>query len=355
MEHAPEGLPDTRALARRLGLSRWAVSRALNDQPGVSAETRARVRGAAAAAGFEPNVHARGLRGAGPELTLLAVPNLRDSPWTSLASGLCEGLIIRGVQPDWALLGSGEPGAEDRAWARAVARRATALLVLGAVSPPTMPDAGSHPAWSELGRRGVPVIFVEPTWVEEPDGLTVVRSDHRAAAALVASHLQAAGHRRVGLRGFGARERARAAALHAACGARGLSCEEESSSSPSPRPGSSRRRGRPAAPTAAPTAVVTADDLTALRVMCELRARGLKVPADCSLVGHGDEPAGFLCAPALTTVDPQRPQLVARTLELFDELRRDPGGVQAGPLWVAPLLRCRGSVANVATTPVPAG
>ena len=352
MESSSEGLSDTRALARRLGLSRWAVSRALNDQPGVSDETRARVRRAAAAAGFEPNVHARGLRGAGPELALLAVPNLRDSPWTSLAGGLCEGLIIRGVQLDWAL-GFGESAAEDRAWARAAARRATALFVLGVTTQPTLPDAGSHPAWLELRRRGVPVIFVEPAWAEEPDGLTVVRSDHRAAAALVAGHLHAAGHRRIGLRGFGGtREQARIAALHAACGARGLSCDEALSSSP-PRAGFSRRRGRP--PAASPTAVVAADDLTALRVMCELRARGLTVPTDCSLIGHGDEPAGSLCAPALTTVDPQRSQLVARTLELFDELRRDPGGVQAGSLWVAPLLRCRGSVANAATIPATAG
>ena len=111
----------------------------------------------------------------------------------------------------------------------------------------------------------------------------------------------------------------------------------------------------PPATAAAPTALVTADDLTALRVMCELRADGRTVPGDLSLVGYGDEPAGSLSAPALTTVDPQRSQLVARTLELFDELRRDPGGVQAGSLWIAPLLRCRGSVANVVTVPATAG
>ena len=381
MEHTSEGLSDTLALAHRLGLSRWAVSRALNDQPGVSVETRARVRRAAAAAGFEPNVHARGLRGtAGPALVLLALPSLRDPSWHALAGGLVEGLIIRGLRPEWAL-GIGEPTAEDRVWTQAVARRAATLFVLGAAIAPTSPDAAGHAAWLELGRRGVPVIFVEPTWAEEPDGLTVSRSDHRAVAALVASHLHAAGHRRIGLRGFGPGELHRTQALHAACVARGLSCEDVLATPatllgpPRPRPGRTsssrgsggnpppperasspaRRRGRPPATAAAPTALVTADDLTALRVMCELRADGRTVPGDLSLVGHGDEPAGSLSAPALTTVDPQRSQLVARTLDLFDELRRDPGAVQAGSLWIAPLLRCRGSVANHVAALVTAG
>ncbi len=374
------GLSDTSALARRLGLSRWAVSRALNGQPGVSGETRARVRAAAAQAGFEPNAHARSLRGAGPRLVGLTLPAFRDAGGAVVAGELGAGLLVRGLQPDWTL-GAGEPAGEARAWTHHAARRAVAVLVLGARSAPPGGGAAASPAWLDLRRRGVPVIFVEPAWGEEPDDLTVVRSDHRAAASLVAGHLHAAGHRRVGLRGFGEREQPRALALQAACEARGLSCgavadgagaagdptprggarrTRQSSlsvqparlavpprESPSPGPGTARR-GQLAA---TPTALVAADDLTALRVLCEHRAAGRTVPQDGSVVGYGDEPAGALAAPALTTVDPQRSQLVARTLELLDELLRDPGGTRAGCLWIAPLLRCRGSVGTV----VPAG
>jgi len=50
-----------REIARRLGVSVATVSRALNDQPGVSAEVRARVLEMAREMGYRPNVPARSL------------------------------------------------------------------------------------------------------------------------------------------------------------------------------------------------------------------------------------------------------------------------------------------------------
>lgn len=364
---------DTSALARYLGISRWAVSRALNGQPGVSEETRARVKTAAAQAGFEPNVHARGLRGGTAGIGTLvgvAVPSLRDPVWMGLAGGLCEGLLVRGMQPDLSL-GTGELAGDLRVWTRYASRRVLAVLVLGAATAPAGDLAGASlpSAWRSLCRQGVPVIFVEPAWPDDPDGLTTVRSDHRAGAALVAAHLQAAGHLHVGLRGFEGRAPYRAGLLRAAFGARGLGCDAAEfdvggASGPSPP---ATGRPRPGLPTGAtpgngsparrgrsphlPTALVAADDLTALRLGCELRAGNRTVPHDHSLIGYGDDPAGALATPGLTTLDPQRPQMVARTLELFDELVRDPSGTRAGCLWIAPLLRIRGSVAPVPRKP----
>lgn len=361
-----ESLPSvatTEDLARELGLSRWAVSRALNGHAGVSAATRARVRAALARTGFEPNAHARGLRGGRTGLVGLALPAWTDPAWTALAAGLCEGLLVRGRHPA-PVLTAGDPAGEARALASFVARGVEAVLMLGSTTTTVMAPSSSSPfapplppAWAELRRRGVPVVLVEPTGAATHGRVTgapcsdadvvaaspaTVRTDHRAAAELVAAHLHAAGHHRVGLRGFGgSRERPRADALRAACATWGLTCGEEpqtNSTAASPR-----GRGRPGS---APTAFVATDDLTALRLLLELRAAGRAVPESCSLIGYGDDPAGALSQPALTTVDPQRSQLVTRTLELLDELRRwPPGEVEASTTWVAPLLRRRGSVA----------
>ncbi len=374
MDEPSPVLTDTTALARRLGISRWAVSRALNGQPGVSEQTRSRVRDAATKAGFEPNVHARTLRAGRTAATAtatvgVALPSLRDPAWMFLAGGLCEGLLIRGMEPDLTL-GPGESAGEHRVWSRYAAKHVLAILVLGAAAAPTSTGAeNSSPAWGQLRRREVPVIFVEPAWTSDPDGFTTVRADHRAAGALVAAHLHAAGHRRIGLHGFDVRQPSRADLLRAACEARGLTCEvagtgagKTTGSFPSTRshahPTQARRgadspvsplpRGRPAT---RPTALVAADDLTALRLLCQLRAEGRSVPRDQSLVGYGDEPASALGSPGLTTVDPQLPQMVARTLELLDELVRDPTGTRAGCFWIAPLLRVRGSVAHVPQAP----
>lgn len=358
MDESRSAFTDTKGLAQKLGLSRWAISRVLNHQPGVGADTRARVLAEVARGGFEPNAHARGLRGVGQGLVGLALPTLRDPVWTPLAAGLCEGLLVRGLQPDL-MLGSGAAEGDAKVWTRYAARHATAILILGAATVPTGTDAGAPAAWAELQRRKVPVIFVEPTWEEEPDGLCVVRSDYRSAAALVSGHLRHHGHRRVELCGFGEREQSRVTALRAACEARGLLCATGPGAGDGmagifpgpgrPRPASPRTpRPRTRQVAATPTAIVAADDLRALRVLCELRAAGRTVPGTVSLVGYGDDPAGALAAPALTTVDPQRAQLVVRTLEMLDEAGQNPGSTQAGSIWVAPLLRCRASVGSVA-------
>lgn len=52
---------DIKQIAKQVGVSTATVSRALNDQPGVSPEVREKVIKAAAEADYQPNPHARGL------------------------------------------------------------------------------------------------------------------------------------------------------------------------------------------------------------------------------------------------------------------------------------------------------
>ncbi|MEV0461297.1 LacI family DNA-binding transcriptional regulator, partial [Catellatospora methionotrophica] len=55
--------PTIADIAGRAGVSRSAVSFALNDQPGVSEETRQRVLAVASELGWRPHSAARALRG----------------------------------------------------------------------------------------------------------------------------------------------------------------------------------------------------------------------------------------------------------------------------------------------------
>ncbi len=74
-------------VAERAGVSRATVSYVLNDAPGqpISAETRSRVRAAAAELGYTPHAAARQLRTGESDLVLLALP-----PWPlSHAFNLC--------------------------------------------------------------------------------------------------------------------------------------------------------------------------------------------------------------------------------------------------------------------------
>ena len=53
----------SKPVARRAGVGLATVSRVLNDEPGVRAETRARVRAVMAELNYHPSMHARSLAG----------------------------------------------------------------------------------------------------------------------------------------------------------------------------------------------------------------------------------------------------------------------------------------------------
>jgi DNA-binding LacI/PurR family transcriptional regulator len=64
-----------------------------------------------------------------------------------------------------------------------------------------------------------------------------------------------------------------------------------------------------------PTAVVAANDLTALGAMQEFRAAGLKIPQDISIIGFDDIAFASLTDPPLTTVCLPRSELGRRAVE----------------------------------------
>ena len=74
--HWPEPIVSTADLARRLNISQWAVSRAINGHKGVSEKTRQAVFDAMKESGFRPNPLARGLRGRGSRMIGVAVNRL---------------------------------------------------------------------------------------------------------------------------------------------------------------------------------------------------------------------------------------------------------------------------------------
>ena len=64
-----------RQLASELQLSIGTVSRALNDRPDVNPETRARVKAAAARAGYVPNQSGRSLRSGRTGIVAAVIPS----------------------------------------------------------------------------------------------------------------------------------------------------------------------------------------------------------------------------------------------------------------------------------------
>ena len=70
---------------------------------------------------------------------------------------------------------------------------------------------------------------------------------------------------------------------------------------------------------AEPEAVFCGSDAFAMRVCEYLKARGIRVPEECSVLGFGGYPGGGFCTPALSTVDFQYAAIGEKAADLLAE------------------------------------
>jgi LacI family repressor for deo operon, udp, cdd, tsx, nupC, and nupG len=99
-----------------------------------------------------------------------------------------------------------------------------------------------------------------------------------------------------------------------------------------------------------PTAVVAANDLTALGAMQEFRAAGLKIPHDISIIGFDDIAFASLTDPPLTTICLPRTELGRRAVEALMTTIEHPDR-QGVEIQIPTYLVLRGSTAPALPTP----
>lgn len=171
------------------GVSLKTVSRVVNGEPNVSAETITVVEAAIRQLGFKPNDLARSLRQGHTSSTLgLVTEDIANPFYSQIARGVEE---VAGQHGFMLITGSSEEHAErERKLIRAlVRRRVDALLIV--------PARGNHAYLrGELG-DGTPTVFVDrPPVGYQADSVLL---DNRGGARRAVEHLLAHGHRRIGL------------------------------------------------------------------------------------------------------------------------------------------------------------
>lgn len=181
--------PTMRQVAARSGVSLKTASRALNGEPNVTPETRAKVQAAAEELGFRRNGIARELRSGAASVGLI-IGDLANPFYARIARGAERVLRSRGLQ--LVTTSTDESAAVERAVAgELMEQRVRALLIV-----PSSPDQ----AYLEAERRhGLPVVFLD----RPPVGVAAdtILLDNRAGARAATEHLLAGGHRRIGLIG----------------------------------------------------------------------------------------------------------------------------------------------------------
>ncbi|MEO7058367.1 MAG: LacI family DNA-binding transcriptional regulator [Lapillicoccus sp.] len=285
-------------VAAEAGVSIASVSAALNDRPGVSEQTRARILAVAERTGWVPSLRGRGLSGKRAFAVGLVIERssrvIESDPFFA---GFIAGVEVVLERRGYALvlqMASTHRAAVDRYRQMALDHR-----IDGAFLTDMAARDARVPLLEELRLPGVAVNSARDC------GLPSVRPDHVAGLARLMEELISLGHTRVahvaGRRGL-IHTRQRIAVWRRALAAAGL------------RPGpllygdfstesggiAAQRLLEQGAPR--PTAVVCASDLMAIGFISRATRLGIEVPREMSVTGFDGIEVGGFVRPALTTV-----------------------------------------------------
>ncbi len=285
-------------LAAELGVSRSTVSRALRDDPQISAPMRQRVKALASRLEYRPNATARALYRQRAGAVGLLLPRsshfvFANPYFSELLSGVSEVAEAAG----YALMVSASPSPDYEGWLRG--GRVDGLITLGST---IRPDEVA--SLNRLVESGYPLVVIHAA----PAGLkaAVIGSDERGGVLQALEHLAGLGHRRVaflaGPEGSRYAER-RLEAYWLGVERYGLEPDHRLCLPGDDTLKSGMERARQLLNAKLLfTALIGNNDLIALGASRALQAAGLEVPSDVSVVGFDDVPLAALTDPPLTTV-----------------------------------------------------
>ncbi|MEW2634504.1 LacI family DNA-binding transcriptional regulator [Streptomyces sp. NPDC048389] len=313
-------------LALQAQVSEATVSRVLNGKSGVAAGTRHKVLAALDVLGYERPVRLR-QRSAG--LVGLIIPELTNPIFPAFAQVIEQVLAGHGYTP---VLCTQMPGGstEDELVEQLEERGVTGIVFLSGLHADTTADPSRY---LKLAGRGVPFVLVNG--YNEAVQATFVSPDDRSAARMAVRHLVDLGHERIGLAIGPTRyvpSLRKAEGFTEALGSMlGLSADEAGAYIQ--RTLFSVEGGQAAAGLLLDqgcTGIVCGSDLMALGAIRAVRARGLEVPGDVSVVGFDDSPLIAFTDPPLTTVrQPVQAMATAAVDALVEEIDGNP--VQGAP------------------------
>jgi DNA-binding LacI/PurR family transcriptional regulator len=326
-------------LARRLGLSKAAVSYALNGQPGVSAPRRQQVLDLAQELGWYPSSSARALSGAETGVVGLVLSRPADlltieTFFMHFLAGVEQVLSERGSSLLLRVIGE-HPDAETKTYERWWGERRVDGVILV--------DERDHDVrLPALERLSLPSVLCGGPI--KGSTMPCLWSDHGFDARLVVEHLVGLGHRRIAHVSGPARfvhERARRRGVRRAGRALGAAIEtfEVEYTGHQAAEVTHRLLDRPDPP----TAIVYASDVLALEGLAVAAARKVPVPARLSVVSWDDSYLTTLVHPAVTALWRDTPAYGALAASVLLDLvdGRNRGRIQVS----ASILRARETTA----------
>jgi len=289
-------------IATHAGVSEATVSRVLNGKPGVAEPTRQTVLTSLDVLGYQRPArlqrHAGGLGG----LIGLVIPEL-DNPIFAAFAQLIESGLARAGHATVLCTQTPDGMSEDDYVEMLLTRGVCGIVFVSGRHADSTVEASRYTRLRDLG---LPLVFVNG-WMEGVDA-PFISNDDVASMDLAVSHLVSLGHSRIGLavgpprfvpvlRKLSGFREAMARHLPGADPQETATRVECSLFSVEGGAAATERlldHGT--------TAIICGSDLMALGAVRAVRARGLSVPGDISVVGYDDSPLIGFADPPLTTI-----------------------------------------------------
>jgi LacI family transcriptional regulator len=323
-------------IARALGVSKMTVSRAINNHPEISPETRARILETAHRMNYRPNQFARALTTNRSFLLGVVVPDLMHSYFAEICRGIETLAKPQGYQN--LICSTDENAANEEAEIEALLPR-TDGLILASSAP-----ANDTKFYRRILRERARLVLID----RRLEGLkcSTVTTDDVKVGALATEHLISLGHRRVGhLKGTVASTAAmrfegyqRALAKH----------RIEFDPSLVRECGFTESDGyysmkKWIAEGSVPPAIFAANDPAAIGAMTAIFEAGLRIPEDIAIVGGGNIHYGDMLRVPLTTVAWSTSEMGQAAARLLIELVESKRGAKEQHVIVEPELVLRAS------------
>lgn len=284
-----------REIAKIAGVSSATVSRVINGSNLVTEETSERIRKIIQDTNFVPNKSAIQLKNGKSQIYGIIIPDLTNPFFTETVK-IFEELLVENEKELLVTNTDFHPTRTQRSVRRMLLRRVDGVALLTS-------ELEAAPLESLVQNR-IPVVTTDH--YRTARGMSDIVVDFRDGMAKIVAHLKSLGHRDLGFVGGTeglVTSRVRRESFMDAVVKQGLSSREGWIVEGNFKiDGGSAAMGRILSQPLTPTAVVTANDLTAIGALRTVHEKGLRIPDDISITGCDDIAMSDIVYPPLTTL-----------------------------------------------------
>ena len=307
-----------REIAKLAGVSSATVSRVLNDSHQVTDETKRRIQRIIDDLSFVPNNRAIHLKSGKSQIYGIIIPDLTNPFFTELVK-IFEGMLVESERDLLVANTDFHSTRTQLSLRRMLLRRVDGVALLSSEL--------DFSSLEDLVRNRIPVVTADRYRTDV--GISDIVVDFAAGMKELMVHLHELGHRTVGFIGGSpgiVTTRIRREAFFDAMVRQGMSSREEWIVEGNYRiDGGSLAMEKILACGEYPTAVVTANDLTAIGAMRMAHAKGLEIPRDLSIAGCDDIEISDIVNPPLTTMCISRREYARMLMEALDTTSQNLG------------------------------